>query len=103
MIVAFVEYAGILATSSTVVTLQGMQGGLYNGVGRGTGSLIGGVLIHKIGIKMTFRTMAVISGIAGVCYFFVNAILDHCGKQKSEDSKSNNNDSPTTTSPVAVV
>lgn len=33
MVVAFMSYASVLSTSSTVVTLQGMYGGLYNGVG----------------------------------------------------------------------
>lgn len=34
MVVAFVSYASVLATPTTIVTLQGLYGGLYNGVGK---------------------------------------------------------------------
>lgn len=33
MVVSFMSYASVLSTPATIVTLQGMYGGLYNGVG----------------------------------------------------------------------
>ncbi|RXG59495.1 Major facilitator superfamily domain-containing protein 6 [Armadillidium vulgare] len=62
MVVSFMSYASDLATPSTIVTLQSIYGGLYNGVGRGAGSLIGGFLIHRLGIFNAFRIIACLAG-----------------------------------------
>ncbi|KAB7499375.1 hypothetical protein Anas_02313 [Armadillidium nasatum] len=75
MVVSFVSYAAVLSSPTTVVTLQGMYGGLYNGVGRGAGSLIGGFLIEKLGIFKTFRIIAAIGGCSGAVYFVLNFLF----------------------------
>ncbi|RXG53163.1 Major facilitator superfamily domain-containing protein 6-A [Armadillidium vulgare] len=75
MVVSFMSYASVLSTPATVVTLQGMYGGLYNGVGRGAGSLIGGFLIEKLGIFKTFRIIAAIGGCSGLVYFVLNFLF----------------------------
>ncbi|XP_045105276.1 major facilitator superfamily domain-containing protein 6-A-like isoform X2 [Portunus trituberculatus] len=72
---AAVSYATELATSSTLATLQGLHGGLYHGVGRGLGSLVGGYMIGPLGIVNTFRIMGAVSGVVGVAYFTLNKVF----------------------------
>ncbi|KAJ8941442.1 hypothetical protein NQ318_016074 [Aromia moschata] len=65
---AAVTYAAKLSTVTTDTSIQGMLGGLYYGVGKGVGSLIGGYLIKPIGIRHTFQTFAVMVTVVGIIY-----------------------------------
>ncbi|CAH1153761.1 unnamed protein product [Phaedon cochleariae] len=66
---AAVTYAAKLSTVTTDTSVQGMLGGLYYGVGKGIGSLIGGYLIEPIGIRHTFQVFSVATIIVGSIYF----------------------------------
>ncbi|KAJ8918772.1 hypothetical protein NQ315_015092 [Exocentrus adspersus] len=66
---AAVTYAAKLSTVTTDTSIQGMLGGLYYGVGKGVGSLIGGFLIKLIGIRSTFQSFAIGTAITGLIYF----------------------------------
>ncbi|XP_030746351.1 major facilitator superfamily domain-containing protein 6-like [Sitophilus oryzae] len=66
---AAVTYAAKLSTVTTDTSIQGMLGGIYYGVGKGVGSLIGGYLIKPIGIRHTFQVFAVFTIIIGIIYF----------------------------------
>lgn len=66
---AAVTYAAKLSTVTTDTSIQGMLGGLYYGVGKGIGSLIGGYLIEMIGIRHTFQCFSVATLIIGIIYF----------------------------------
>ncbi|CAG9855144.1 unnamed protein product [Phyllotreta striolata] len=65
---AAVTYAAKLSTVTTDTSIQGMLGGLYYGVGKGIGSLIGGYLIELIGIRHTFQCFSVAIILIGVIY-----------------------------------
>ncbi|XP_076031168.1 major facilitator superfamily domain-containing protein 6-like [Oratosquilla oratoria] len=75
MSTAAVAYAAHLATPSTLVTLQGMYGGIHYGVGRGAGSLVGGFLLVPLGPRNTFRVLACMCGLASIGYFLLNAFV----------------------------
>ncbi|RXG51871.1 Major facilitator superfamily domain-containing protein 6-A [Armadillidium vulgare] len=86
MVVSFMSYASVLSTPATVVTLQGMYGGLYNGVGRGAGSLIGGFLIDRLGMFNAFRIIAALAGCCGIVYFVVNFLFFRGNRQLRDEA-----------------
>lgn len=71
---AAVTYAAKLSTTSTDSSIQGLLGGVYYGVGRGSGSLIGGYLMKSFGTRPTYRIFAVVSLVTGFVYFLFNAL-----------------------------
>ncbi|KAK8392898.1 hypothetical protein O3P69_013132 [Scylla paramamosain] len=75
MSAAAVSYAADLATPATLATLQGVYGGLYYGVGRGLGSLVGGFLIGPLGVRNTFRIMALVCAVTCIVYFILNRLF----------------------------
>ncbi|XP_026688135.1 major facilitator superfamily domain-containing protein 6-B-like, partial [Diaphorina citri] len=52
---AAVTYAAKLSTNTTDSSVQGLLGGIYYGVGKGAGSLIGGYLMKGFGTKITYQ------------------------------------------------
>lgn len=71
---AAVTYAAKLSTTTTDSSIQGLLGGLYYGVGKGSGSLIGGYLMKAFGTRPTYQIFAVISLVTGLMYFFFNLL-----------------------------
>ncbi|XP_077263889.1 uncharacterized protein LOC143898355 [Temnothorax americanus] len=69
---AAVTYAAKLSTTSTDSSIQGLLGGIYYGVGKGSGSLIGGYLIKYFGTRPTYRIFAVVTLVTGIIYFIFN-------------------------------
>ncbi|XP_037783152.1 major facilitator superfamily domain-containing protein 6-B-like isoform X2 [Penaeus monodon] len=72
MSTAAVTYTADLSTPATIASLQGMYGGIHYGVGRGLGSLLGGFLIGPLGIRTTFRLMAIVCLVTCITYFVIN-------------------------------
>ena len=71
---AAVTYAAKLSTITTDSSIQGLLGGLYYGVGKGFGSLIGGYLMKAFGTRPTYQIFAALSLITGIIYFFFNLL-----------------------------
>ncbi|KAJ8683434.1 hypothetical protein QAD02_019226 [Eretmocerus hayati] len=71
---AAVTYAAKLSTTTTDSSIQGLLGGLYYGVGKGSGSLIGGFLMKFFGTRPTYRIFAVMTLVIGLLYFFFNLL-----------------------------
>nr|XP_031830685.1 uncharacterized protein LOC116426193 [Nomia melanderi] len=69
---AAVTYAAKLSTTTTDTSIQGLLGGVYYGVGKGSGSLIGGYLMKAFGTRPTYRIFAVITLITGLMYYIFN-------------------------------
>ncbi|KAK0172204.1 hypothetical protein PV328_005551 [Microctonus aethiopoides] len=69
---AAVTYAAKLSTTTTDSSIQGLLGGLYYGVGKGSGSLIGGFLMNGFGTRPTYQIFAVVCLIFGIVYFLFN-------------------------------
>lgn len=75
---AAVTYAAKLSTVTTDTSIQGMLGGLYYGVGKGAGSLVGGYLINAISIRSTLQVFAVFTTITGFIYLaFYHFYMKH--------------------------
>ncbi|XP_034183594.2 uncharacterized protein LOC117605903 isoform X1 [Osmia lignaria lignaria] len=69
---AAVTYAAKLSTTTTDSSIQGLLGGVYYGVGKGSGSLIGGYLMKAFGTRPTYRIFAVMTLITGIMYYIFN-------------------------------
>ncbi|KAG7205834.1 hypothetical protein KM043_007775 [Ampulex compressa] len=69
---AAVTYAAKLSTTTTDSSIQGLLGGVYYGVGKGSGSLIGGYLMKAFGTRPTYQIFAVVSLVTGIIYFLFN-------------------------------
>ncbi|GAB6031019.1 hypothetical protein CHUAL_007837 [Chamberlinius hualienensis] len=69
--VAVVKYSSRLAPKGLQATMQGAIGGTHYGVGRGSGSLIGGLLTGYLGYRLTFLYMGIAAAVAGVIYLII--------------------------------
>lgn len=69
---AAVTYAAKLSSITTDSSIQGLLGGLYFGVGKGAGSLVGGYLMKAFGTRPTFQIFAVFSLLTGIMYGLFN-------------------------------
>ena len=82
-----------------------IKGSLFFGIGKGSGSLFGGLLMGSVGTRWTFRLLAIVAGVCAVgytgfqvfikdikngvnkCYHFHSAgIL--CGSQEKQNQES---------------
>ncbi|XP_041974938.1 uncharacterized protein LOC121730128 [Aricia agestis] len=80
---AAVTYAARLSSTTTDTSVQGLLGGLYYGVGKGSGSLIGGYLMKFIGTRPTYQLFAGATLITGCIYYLFNKF--YIGDRKMND------------------
>ncbi|XP_058802844.1 uncharacterized protein LOC131670884 [Phymastichus coffea] len=69
---AAVTYAAKLSTTTTDSSIQGLLGGLYYGVGKGSGSLIGGYLMKAFGTRPTYQIFSGATLLTGLVYLCFN-------------------------------
>ncbi|XP_022822081.1 uncharacterized protein LOC111353335 [Spodoptera litura] len=69
---AAVTYAARLSSTTTDTSVQGLLGGIYYGVGKGAGSLIGGYLMKFFGTRPTYQIFAGATFITGCIYYLFN-------------------------------
>lgn len=55
-------------------TIQGIIHGVYWGLGMAVGGVIGGMMVHEIGARLTFRLEAAFSFAILVLFFAVNNV-----------------------------
>ncbi|KAF5300957.1 hypothetical protein FQA39_LY10927 [Lamprigera yunnana] len=91
-VTAVVTYAAKLSTVTTDTSIQGLLGGLYFGVGKGSGSLIGGYLMKCVGTRTTFQIFSAMAAISGLIYFCFNHF--YMRKWPSEGTDITKKDSP---------
>ncbi|XP_067141782.1 major facilitator superfamily domain-containing protein 6-like [Centruroides vittatus] len=82
MWVAAATYSAKLCPRSLLGTMQGFVSGIHYGVGRGSGSFIGGNIMSNYGGRIAFRAMGVISG--GFCVIYA---LIHYGVVRKFNEK----------------
>jgi predicted MFS family arabinose efflux permease len=69
-----VTYVAKISSSSTIASVMGLMGALFFGIGKGSGSLFGGLLMSYIGAENTFRTFAVTSLVCSISYGFFQCL-----------------------------
>jgi hypothetical protein len=67
MMTSAVTYVAKISSNDTLASVMGMMGALFFGVGKGSGALIGGMLMSAAGARTAFRLMA---GNAVACAIF---------------------------------
>ncbi|KAI5748555.1 hypothetical protein M8J76_000134 [Diaphorina citri] len=88
---AAVTYAAKLSTNTTDSSVQGLLGGIYYGVGKGAGSLIGGYLMKGFGTKITYQLFAATMVLTGCMYFVFNKAFIVPLEKKKINSKDEEN------------
>ena len=74
MMTSAVTYVAKISTPSTIASVMGMMGALFFGVGKGSGSLFGGILMSYIGAANTFRFFAVNAAVCALTYGFFQCL-----------------------------
>ncbi|EFX88453.1 hypothetical protein DAPPUDRAFT_234331 [Daphnia pulex] len=87
--ISHVAYANILGTKTTIASIHGLLSGITYGLGCGTGSIGGGLLIGVYGLRVTFRILGAISFITGLLYFLINIFYL---RQKKANAKLKNSE-----------
>ena len=68
-----------LLNKGLLATLNGLVGGLHYGLGKGTGSLVGGALIASFGsTAYAFRIFGLIALVCGLLYTFYAYVILRC-------------------------
>ena len=73
MMTSAVTYVAKISTPTTLASVMGLMGSLFFGIGKGSGSLFGGLIMAQLGSRWTFRVLAAISGSCGVGYTLFQA------------------------------
>ncbi|XP_014276523.1 uncharacterized protein [Halyomorpha halys] len=84
---AAVTYAAKLSTMTTDSSVQGLLGGIYFGVGKGAGSLIGGYLMEAVGTRPTYQIFSAVTLLTGCLYFLFNRFYIVHHAESSMDEK----------------
>jgi len=74
LVIAAMTYAKNNASIETMASLEGVMGALYFGIGKATGSLVGGLVIDDLGVRNTFRCFSILSLTAASIYFCFNYV-----------------------------
>lgn len=69
------SFATHYAPPGTEATMQGVLGGLFEGLGLAVGSLLSGVGFDQLGGRHTFLTAAVVSAVSSVAFSVVTLVL----------------------------
>ena len=70
MMTSAVTYVAKISSPNTLASVMGLMGALFFGVGKGSGSLFGGLLMNAYGAPATFRTFAVTAFVCSIFYGF---------------------------------
>merc|ERR1719461_2642558 len=89
MMTSAVTYVAKISTPSTIASVMGMMGALFFGVGKGSGSLFGGLIMSYIGAQNTFRFLAVNAAICALTYGFFQCL--YVRPRKNRESIAQNN------------
>ena len=68
MMTSAVTYVAKISTPTTLASVMGLMGSLFFGIGKGSGSLFGGLVMAQLGSRWTFRLLAAIAGTCGLGY-----------------------------------
>jgi MFS family permease len=87
------SYIGKIAPPEYATSAQGVLQGLYHGLGRGCGAILGGIFIHTYNTETVFRSYGIGCCVVLIIYSIINYILGKNTTKSSSKSKV----SPTTT------
>merc|ERR1739844_223580 len=89
MMTSAVTYVAKISNPSTIASVMGMMGALFFGIGKGSGSLFGGLIMSYIGAQNTFRFFAVNAAICAVTYGFFQCLYVRPRKNRESMAAAN--------------
>jgi len=92
MMTSAVTYVAKISSTNTISSVMGLMGALFFGIGKGSGSLFGGLLMSVIGAANTFRSFAVTSLVCSVAYGFFQCLYIKPKRSVSPDESVNSSD-----------
>lgn len=95
MMTSAVTYVAQISTPTTIASVMGMMGALFFGVGKGSGSLFGGILTSYIGAPNTFRFFAVNAMVCALVYGFFQCLYVRPRRSREKDVEGRSSPSPT--------
>ncbi|XP_014671205.1 PREDICTED: major facilitator superfamily domain-containing protein 6-like [Priapulus caudatus] len=87
-----VSYSNIIAPKGTAATMQGLVGGIFDGVGCGFGSLLGGFIYESYGGAVTFRCFGVLALVSCILYWFANCFITSTESKDEKDETEGSNE-----------
>ncbi|XP_059093691.1 uncharacterized protein LOC131888779 [Tigriopus californicus] len=85
MMTSAVTYVAKISSPSTIASVMGIMGALFFGIGKGSGSLFGGLLMGYIGARSAFRVFAGLALLSACVYILFQ--LCYGSKQKKKRVK----------------
>merc|ERR1712018_308694 len=70
MMTSAVTYVAKISTPTTIASVMGLMGGRVFGVGKGSGSLFGGLIMYNCGARVTFQILSVVAALSALIYGF---------------------------------
>jgi len=102
MMTSAVTYVAKISTPSTIASVMGMMGALFFGVGKGSGSLFGGLIMEVLGAQDTFRFFAVNAALCALVYGFFQFLYVRPRKlKKSKEEVDSSGPTPQNLNPNA--
>uniref|UniRef100_A0A0K2UEI0 Putative LOC101737216 [Bombyx mori] n=1 Tax=Lepeophtheirus salmonis TaxID=72036 RepID=A0A0K2UEI0_LEPSM len=97
MMTSSVTYVAKIGTAETIPSIMGIMGALFFGIGKGSGALVGGILMNYLGTRTTFRCFAGNALICSMIYIifqiaYVRPKKKSCRKSLPTNNNNNNND-----------
>jgi hypothetical protein len=72
--------------------LQGLAGGVFEGVGVSIGSFVGGILFAKIGGSKTFLWFSIMSFVAFACHVFIQWLIQRFSNSPGKNKVNGNSE-----------
>ncbi|XP_030846428.1 major facilitator superfamily domain-containing protein 6-like [Strongylocentrotus purpuratus] len=82
---ACTSYIHLISPPDMAATMQSLTYSIRGGLGKGIGTIIGGVIYHNYGARNLFRGSAILSLVTLVVYFIISLIFDKREKSTGYD------------------
>ena len=70
MMTSAVTYVAKISTPTTIASVMGLMGAVFFGVGKGSGSLFGGLIMYNCGARVTFQILSAVAALSALIYGF---------------------------------
>ena len=93
MMTSAVTYVAKISTPTTIASVMGLMGAVFFGVGKGSGSLFGGLIMYNCGARVTFQILSAVAALSALIYGFFQFL--YVRPMKLRQSKLGTASSPT--------
>ncbi|CAL1284442.1 unnamed protein product [Larinioides sclopetarius] len=83
---AMTNFVSVNAPKGVEGTMFGLFGGLIDGMGQASGSLLCGVAFDKLGGRLTFSIASIFSGTCAIAFLILSRLITRCPNRTRENS-----------------